>query len=97
MNPLPGRGTFYYGGSRWFGRGGGRGARNMYYMTGLPGRARSPYGYPAFGGKSVSYAPEVPSDAEKNMLEKQADFLGQQLVEIKQRISALEKPDKKKE
>ena len=36
-------------GRRFFGRGGGRGHRNMYYTTGLPGWARAGYGSPSFG------------------------------------------------
>ena len=38
MNPVGGRG--YWG----WGRGGGRGRRNLYYPTGLTGRARAGYG-----------------------------------------------------
>ena len=48
MNAIPGRG---YGG---WGRGGGRGRRNWFYATGMPGWARAASGYPAFGG-AVGY------------------------------------------
>ncbi len=43
MNPVLGRG---YGG--W--GGGGRGRRNWFYATGMPGWQRAAYGYPAYGG-----------------------------------------------
>ena len=56
MNPIPGRGYFgrgrgFYG--RGAGRGGGRGRRNWYYATGLPGWARAAQGLPAWGGRAT--------------------------------------------
>jgi hypothetical protein len=50
MNPVGGRG--YWG----RGRGGGRGFRHWYYATGLPGWARTPMGYPAWGGPVQPFA-----------------------------------------
>ena len=54
MNPIPGRGFWGRGrGFGWFGRGrgGGRGWRNWYYATGLPGWQRAGMGLPAWGGR----------------------------------------------
>jgi len=45
MNPIPGGG----GWGRGF-RGGGRGRRNWFYATGMPGWARAAQGLPAWGG-----------------------------------------------
>jgi len=45
-NPIPGSGGMGCG--RGWGR--GRGWRNWYRATGLPGWVRADYGYPAFGG-----------------------------------------------
>ena len=56
MNPIAGRGYFGWGrGSygRGAGRGGGRGRRNWYYATGLPGWARAAQGLPAWGGRGA--------------------------------------------
>ncbi|MCK9484778.1 MAG: DUF5320 domain-containing protein [Candidatus Marinimicrobia bacterium] len=82
-NPGAGRG---FGGG--MGRGRGRGFRNWFYATGLPGWARfggfnAPYAYPP------SYQKPDPA-VEKQALMNQAQFLEEQLQEIKERISALE-------
>ncbi len=50
MNPVGGRG--YWG----RGRGAGRGWRNWYYATGMPGWARAAQGMPAYG--QPFYAPQ---------------------------------------
>ncbi len=76
-----------YGIGRGFGAGGGRGRRNMFCVTGLPGRARSaghaaPYPYPA------SYCEPDPHIQES--LKNQADALQMQLDLVKQRLSDLE-------
>ena len=56
MNPVGGRG--YWG----RGPGGGRGRRNWFYATGLPGWARTAYGWPAWGGYAPpNYGPVAPS------------------------------------
>ena len=47
MNPIGGRG--YWG----WGRGGGRGWRNQFYATGLPGWQRAGMGMPAYGGMGM--------------------------------------------
>ncbi len=58
---------------RGFGRGGGRGARNRYYATGLTGWQRSGF---------------MPED-EKEALRGEAELLKQELLDIQSRISAL--------
>ena len=102
-NPIGGR---YSGVSRgaFGGRGGrGRGYRNWYYATGLPGWARYNAGMPAWGGVSAPpnypYASPYPSpavtpDQEKEMLKEQADLLKQQLEDIEKRVEELEKEEK---
>jgi len=77
-----------FGGGRWYGGGGGRGWRNMYYATGLPGWARyggyaAPYVYPGL------YAEPDP-DVQKQALKNQADALQAQLDLVKKRLSDLE-------
>jgi len=62
-----------------FGR--GRGFRRMFHLTGMPGWARS--GYPVYGG---AYAPAVD---EKEFLGNQAEFLENQLQQVKKRLKTL--------
>ena len=82
MNPGPGFGM----GMGWGWRGGGRGWRNMYYATGLPGWARS--GYAAPGVVPPAYG--APSkEQEMSALKNQADLLRQQLDAISQRLEEL--------
>jgi len=68
---------------RFFGRGGGRGRgwRNCYYATGLPGWMRT--GHFDF--------PDFTSENEIDVLKKQSDFLKAQLDEVQNRISTLAK------
>lgn len=79
MNPVPGRGAGRGGGC--FG-GGGRGRRNWFYATGLPGWARSP------GGYDTPAIPGVPSESQA--LKGQAELLQSQLDLVNQRINELE-------
>jgi len=76
-----------YGIGRSYGGGRGRGWRNMYYATGLPGWARyggyAPYAYPAPYG-------EPDPDLQKQSLKSQADALQAQLDLVKKRLSDLE-------
>ena len=61
------------------GRGGGRGWRNMYYATGLPGWARA------------GAVPPVPAtEQELADLKAQANWLGDQLAGISKRIEEFE-------
>lgn len=69
---------------RGFGRGmggGGRGRRNMYYATGLPGYMRGP----AFYGP----APMAPAVDEADVLRQQAEYLEQSLENVKRRLDEL--------
>ena len=91
MNPVGGRG--YWG----RGRGGGRGWRNWYYATGLPGWARAAYGWPARGGVMGPYtpypapvAPTVTAEQELTGLKQQAEYFQNTLDEIRKRIEQLE-------
>jgi len=93
MNPVPGGGSWgagrgYFGYGR--GRGGGRGWRNWYYATGMPGWQRAGYGYPAYGG-SYPYPAEPTAEEEKEMLKNEAEALKGELEDIQERINALEK------
>jgi len=81
-NPVSGRG--------YFGRGGGRGRRNCFYATGLPGWQRASMGMPAFGG-TYPYTPEMSSKQEADILRNEAGFLKKQLEAIQGRIETLEK------
>lgn len=82
MNPGPGFGL----GMGWGWRGGGRGWRNMYYATGLPGWARLGYAAPGF----VPPAYGAPTrEQEVEALKAQAGMLQQQLEAISQRLEEL--------
>ncbi len=94
MNPISGRG--YAGmGRGFFGRGGGRGRRNWFYATGVPGWQRATMGMPAFGG-AYPYAPEVTPQQEVDILKNEADFLKKQLENIQGRIETLKKVETEK-
>jgi len=97
-NPVPGRGFGMGFGrdrgalGRGFG-GGGRGWRNMFYATGLPGWMRfggyaAPYGNPAPYQKPD---PEIEKQALKNQaeaLQSELDFIKKRLGEIETRTTA---------
>jgi len=98
MGPMTGRGAGYCAGSnapgfanyavgfgrgRGFGcRGGGRGWRNWYYATGLPGWMR-------YGGPYTPYQNPDP-EMEKQALKNQADALQAELAAIQERLANLE-------
>ena len=84
-------------GGRFFGRGRGRGWRNLYWATEMPGWMRVSYGYPAFGRGAYPYVPEMMPKEEMDMLKDQAKALKQQLDEIQGHISTLEKAQKEEE
>ena len=104
-NPLPGRG-FGGGWGRGF-RGGGRGWRNMYYATGLPGWARFGGQAPAWGGVTPygasaypyanPYAGQPSREQELEALKGQAEYLEDSLDGIKKRIEELESQKSSKE
>ncbi|MEI6157948.1 MAG: DUF5320 domain-containing protein [Atribacterota bacterium] len=70
--------------------GGGRGRRNWYYATGLPGWARAQYGYPPFPPAWGNVPPAAPQE-EVDLLKEQAEFLKQQLEQIEKRMEGLQK------
>jgi len=97
MNPAGGR--FYSRAGLGLGAGrGGRGYRNFYYATGLPGYVRYSMGLPAWG--NVGYIPNVANPfftaqnidpkQEAEVLKNQAEFLSQQLNNIQTRLNELE-------
>ena len=101
-------GRFSGAGRGFFGRRGarGRGYRNWYYATGLPGWQRYASGMPAWGGvvaPPVNYYPgpyagqALAPDQEKEMLAEQADILRQQIDDIQARLEELEEESSKKE
>ncbi len=76
-----------YGGGAY--GGGGRGWRNMYYATGLPGWARWGGGYrPSYAFADPYVEPDA--DVQKQALRNQADALQVQLDLVKKRLSDLE-------
>ncbi|MBN1675193.1 MAG: DUF5320 domain-containing protein [Kiritimatiellae bacterium] len=105
MNPIAGRGMGWGRGLGWgrgF-RGGGRGRRNWFYATGLPGWARAGMGSPAWGGTPYGYpmppapyAPPAPSrEQELDALKGQAEYLEGALEDIRKRVAELESEPKK--
>jgi hypothetical protein len=82
-NPVPGRGFgMGFGRGRGFGAAGGRGWRNRFYATGLPGWMR-------FGGYGAPY-PQPDPELEKQELKGQAEALQSELNAIKKRLSEIE-------
>ncbi len=103
MNPIPGRG--FWGGGFGRGRGGGRGWRNRYYATGLPGWARAgllpaagavPYGPAATPFAYGSpYAPQPTREEQLDFLKGQAEYLEDALEGIRKQIGEVEVEAKK--
>ena len=99
--PMPG--FTNYGGGRGYwgrGRGGGRGWRNWYHATGLPGWARA--GNPAWGDTADTYAPAagpfapaMTAEQELDDLKKQAEYFQDALGQINKRIEQLEAENNK--
>ena len=81
MNPVGGRGL---GRGAW---GGGRGWRNRFWATGLPGWARAGYGPAAPWWTGATYQPDP--QQEKVFLEDQVKLLEGQLQAIQERLAAL--------
>jgi len=86
---MPGRGFgMGFGGGRGF-AGGGRGWRNCFYATGLPGWMRfGGYGFGGFAAPNPAMGPDP--EMQKQALKAQADALETELEIIKQRLSGLE-------
>ena len=97
MGPMTGRGAGYCGGAgtpgstsrtcgAFLGQGrgrGGRGWRNMFYATGLPGWMRS-------GPAGVAPATTEASRAEKQSLQDQVETLQSQLDEVRRQMAQSE-------
>ncbi len=109
MGPMTGRAAGYcagyampgnlnrFPGRAGFGRGGGRGWRNRYYATGIPGLGRGRMGGVAWGGEIAPYpyAPEFTPEKEAEMLRNQARVMQEEITSINERIKELEKlPEK---
>ena len=80
-NPVAGRG-FRMGFGCGRGLGGGRGRRNMFYATGLPGWMR-------FGGYATPYQKPTP-EIEKQVLKSQAEALQTEMDAVKRRLDEIE-------
>ncbi len=74
------------GGGFYGGRGGGRGRRNCFYATGLPGWMRAQKGMQAFGGSSRTLSKED----ELTTLKNQAEYLKNELDAVQARVQDLE-------
>jgi len=88
MNPVGGRGYGGRGRGSW-GRSGGRGWRNSFYATGLPGWVRA--GQTTWVGAPFGQAvPAINPERELSGLKAQAEYLRDSLDAIKKRIEELE-------
>jgi len=90
MNPVSGRG--FYGRGGFGGR--GRGYRNWFHQTGLPGWQRAQTGLPAWGGYADPYYAsnmgEFSPKEERRLLNDQAKAIKEELGAINKRIKELE-------
>ena len=85
MNPVPGRGLWGFGRGRGsWGLGRGRGRRSWCRAPGFPGWARGGYGF-------SGYAEGFTAEEEMDILRDEAEFLKQQLNDIQNRMTTLEK------
>ncbi len=75
-------GRFYCG----RGRGGGRGRRNWFYATGLPGWMRGQQSIPIAGDFNYT----APASEELSMLKDQAGYIKEELEVIQSRIQEIE-------
>lgn len=89
----------YPGSRRTFGGGAGRGRgyRNWYDATGLPGWSRYGKDLPAWGGAiGYPYGTDIKPEKEIELLKSQSEILKQQLDDIGGRIREIEKEEAKK-
>ena len=96
MNPSGGR---FAGAGRAFGGeiGRGRGYRNWYNATGLPGWVRYNTGFSAWSGAAnYPFTPDLEPEQEKEILKSQSETLQKQLDEIKARMDDLSKEQQEK-
>ena len=77
----------FFGGSGGFGRGGGRGWRNQYYATGLPGWQR-------WGFSAGNVDESASGDQERSWLQDQAAMLRKNLEDIECRLAELAQENK---
>lgn len=96
-NPAHERGFWQRGAGGFFGPAGGRGRRNWFYATGLPGWVRGLRPRPFGAGLYASGNPEMDKAEELRALKGQADFYESGLAEIKKRITELESIEKSRE
>ena len=78
----PGGGRGFFAGAAFRGRGGGRGRRNWFYATGVPGVGR---GRGFFGPGAAAAA-----GSELEVLKREAEYLQESLSQVKERIGQLE-------
>lgn len=95
---MPGYTNPAYGRSFWGwgrGRGGGRGWRNWYYATGLPGWQRWGMPHPSWGNPVPSAVPAASAapgvrQQEIDALKGQAEYLKQALADIRKRLEEIQ-------
>jgi hypothetical protein len=91
MNPMAGGGFGGWGRGMGWGRGrGGRGWRNRFYATGVPGWAR--FVAPGYGPAP----PQVSEKQEMESLKAQAEYMEGALKDIRERMAEVEAEVKKK-
>lgn len=98
-NPVSGRAAGPYGGGRGgFSRGRGRGYRNNYWATGLPGWQRAEMGLPSAYTPAPPYPPYgMTAQQELDHVRNQAKLLGESLKNVQDRIDELEKEQETEE
>lgn len=89
MGPMTGRGAGYCAGFSGRGRRGGRGWRNRFYATGLPGWARAGLGL-AGAAMAAGAASAMTREQELDSLKQQADQAAGVLENIRRRIDELQ-------
>lgn len=91
--PAAGYGNFGFGRGDWggWGRGGGRGRRNRFYATGLPGWQRPALGWPGWASPyGAPFASGPTQEQELDSLKDQAEYFESALDGIRKRIEELE-------
>ncbi len=86
-NPAPGSGFANWG--RGFRGRGGRGWRNRFYATGLPGWARAGWDFGPPAPRGVPFDPSMTREQEMELLREQASYFNETLEDIKKRIEEL--------
>lgn len=81
----------FFGGGRGFGGSWGRGWRNRFNATGMPGWAWPGYGRGYYPGWRPGDAPAYTPEEEMDMLNAEAKELERDLEDIRQRMNELKK------